>query len=130
MSLSDPIADMFTRLRNAQSARHKSAVVPYSRFKYDILKLLLEEGYVDRLEKEDVKIPKVKVFLKYHEERPVISMIKRVSRPGLRAYCGYRDLPEVMDGLGVVIVSTPKGVMTGHEAMLRCLGGEVLGYIA
>lgn len=127
MSMQDPIADMLTRVRNAQSMGIKTIVLPYSKFKTEILRVLREEGFIEEFEtiatgnKKDIK-----VALKYYQGRPVIEKINRVSRPALRIYRGYDELPAVRGGLGIVILSTPKGVMTDKSARTQKLGGEVL----
>ena len=131
MSMSDPIADMFTRIRNAQRVEKPSVAMPASKLKIAIANLLKDEGYVDTVNvhqsgaKADLEIG-----LKYHAGRPVIERIERVSRPGLRVYKGSQAIPQVMNGLGVAIVTTPKGVMTDRKARASGVGGEVLCYVA
>ena len=131
MSLQDPIADMFTRIRNALQAKLPALRMPSSKLKLSILKVLLEEGYIEKFETKLADTPKpcVDVYLKYHEHVPVIESIRRVSKPSLRKYFGYADLPKVHDGLGISIVSTPKGVMSDKQARSQKLGGEVLGEV-
>jgi small subunit ribosomal protein S8 len=129
--MSDPIADMLTRIRNAQQAQKVSVSMPSSKLKVAIAKVLQDEGYIDGF---DVKANDGKatldVALKYYAGRPVIERIERVSRPGLRVYKGSNELPRVMNGLGVAIVSTPRGVMTDRSARASRVGGEVLCVVA
>lgn len=127
MSLQDPLADMLTRIRNAQMAGKADVTMPSSTLKQAVAKVLLEEGYVAASDVIDVDgKPQLKIALKYFEGRPVISEIKGVSRPGLRAYSSKEDLPKVRNGLGVSIISTSKGVMTDRAARKAGVGGEVL----
>jgi len=127
MSMTDPIADMLTRIRNAQKARKESVIVPASRLKLAIIEVLQQEGFVDGIEAlEDGVSRSLKVGLKYHKSAPVIERIERVSRPGLRVYKGASELPRVQGGLGVAIVSTSGGVMTDRQARAEGRGGEVL----
>lgn len=130
MSMSDPIADLLTRIRNAQAARKESVSVPSSKQKVDIVKVLEAEGYVagHSVEDNDGK-PVLTIRLKYYQDRPVIETIRRVSRPGLRVYRKKTELPQVQGGLGIAIVSTSRGVMTGHEARAKGVGGEVVAYV-
>jgi small subunit ribosomal protein S8 len=131
MSMSDPIADMLTRIRNAQGVQKSTVAMPSSNVKVAIAKVLKEEGYI-----EDFAVTasggkaELKIGLKYYDRRPVIERLERVSRPGLRVYKGKEDLPSVMNGLGVAIVSTPKGVMTDRKARATGVGGEVICYVA
>ena len=131
MSMSDPIADMLTRIRNAQIVEKADVSMPSSKLKVAIAQVLKDEGYV-----EDFAIvgpegrPVLKIGLKYYAGRPVIERIERVSRPGLRVYKGRSEIPTVMNGLGVAIVTTPKGVMTDRKARQVGIGGEVLCYVA
>lgn len=127
MSWSDPIADMLTRIRNGQSAGLEIIEMPASRLKSDIAKILKEEGYVTDYETEgDVK-KVLRIALKYNaENKPVIKGIRRESKPGLRKFCGSKDVPRVLGGLGVAIISTSSGVMSGVEARRRKLGGEII----
>ncbi len=126
MSLQDPIADLLTRIRNAQRARHATVSLPSSRLKTAVCDVLRDEGYIDDYRVDgDVK-PMVTVTLRYHEGRPVIEELDRVSRPGLRIYKASRDLPRVRDGFGVAIVSTNRGVMSDRAARRAGVGGEVL----
>jgi len=127
MSMTDPIADLLTRIRNAQSSGKPSVGMAASKLKLAILSVLKDEGYIGGFttSTEDGK-PSVSVALKYHDGRPVIDRIQRVSRPGLRIYRGKDELPKVLGGLGVAVVSTPKGVMTDKQARAAGTGGEVL----
>ena len=131
MSMSDPIADMLTRIRNAQMAEKVSVAMPSSSLKVAIAKVLKDEGYIDdfRVAGESVK-PQLEIALKYYAGRPVIEKIERISKPGLRIYRGKEDLPKVMNGLGVAIVSTSKGVMTDRKARATGVGGEVICIVA
>jgi small subunit ribosomal protein S8 len=131
MSMSDPIADMFTRIRNAQRVEKESVSMPSSKLKVAIAQVLKDEGYIDgfAIKGEGVR-NELEVQLKYYAGRPVIERIERVSRPGLRVYRGRDALPQVMNGLGVAIVTTPKGVMTDRHARATGVGGEVIGYVA
>lgn len=130
MSMQDPIADMFTRIRNAQGANKVAVRMPASKQKVAIAQVLKEEGYIaDFSVTGDVKA-ELEVTLKYFEGKPVIESIERVSRPGLRIYKKRNELPKVMGGLGVAVVSTSKGLMTDRAARKAGLGGEVLGYVA
>lgn len=131
MSMTDPVADMLTRIRNAQMAEKVSVVMPASKLKVAIANVLKDEGYIDgfAVRPNDGK-PQLDVALKYYAGRPVIERIERVSKPGLRVYKGKDDLPKVMNGLGVAIVSTPKGVMTDRKARASNVGGEVLCIVA
>ena len=126
MSLQDPIADLLTRIRNAQRVRHATVSLPSSKLKTAVCDVLRDEGYIDDYRVDgDVK-PMVTVTLRYHEGRPVIEELDRVSRPGLRIYKASRDLPRVRDGFGVAIVSTNRGVMSDRAARRAGVGGEVL----
>ena len=131
MSMSDPIADMLTRIRNAQSVEKPVVSMPSSKLKVAIAQVLKDEGYIDSFEvkSEGVK-SELEISLKYYAGRPVIERIERVSRPGLRIYRGRDAIPTVMNGLGVAIVTTPKGVMTDRKARQVGVGGEVLCYVA
>lgn len=128
MSLQDPVADMLTRIRNGQSAGRLRVSMPSSKLKVSIATVLRDEGYIHDFEvtEGDGGHPVLSVRLKYHEGRPVISRIDRVSRPGLRIYRGKGDLPVVMGGLGIAVVSTSRGVMADRAARTEGLGGEVL----
>lgn len=131
MSMQDPIADMFTRIRNGQAAGHAEVLIPSSKMKIAIAKVLQEEGYISNHAVENVDDkPTLKITLKYFNDKPVIELIKRVSRPGLRQYTSADNMPEVMDKLGVAIISTSKGIMTGRAAVAAGQGGEILCYVA
>jgi len=131
MSMSDPIADMFTRIRNAQRVDKQTVAMPSSKLKVAIATVLKDEGYIDGFQvRENSGRPELEVQLKYYAGRPVIERLERVSRPGLRVYKGRNDLPQVLNGLGVAIVTTPKGVMTDRRARQTGIGGEVIGYVA
>ena len=131
MSMSDPIADMFTRIRNAQRVDKESVRMPASKIKVAIAGVLKDEGYIDgfRIDDADGKA-QLELSLKYYAGRPVIERLERVSRPGLRIYKSCATLPQVMNGLGVAIVTTSKGVMTDRKARQVGIGGEVIGYVA
>ena len=131
MSMSDPIADMLTRIRNAQRTNKTSVSMPASKLKGAIANVLKDEGYIDdfSVHNNDGK-PVLSISLKYYAGRPVIEKIERVSKPGLRIYKGSQHLPKVMNGLGVTIVSTSKGVMTDRKAQAAGIGGEVLCVVA
>jgi small subunit ribosomal protein S8 len=131
MSMTDPVADMLTRIRNAQMAEKLSVSMPSSKLKVAIAKVLKDEGYIDDFAiRESGAKPELDIALKYYAGHPVIERIERVSKPGLRVYKGKDDLPRVMNGLGVAIVSTPKGVMTDRRARAGNMGGEVLCIVA
>ena len=131
MSMSDPIADMLTRIRNAQAADKVSVSMPSSKLKMAIAKVLKDEGYIDDFAvRENGAKPVLELALKYYAGRPVIARIERVSRPGLRIYKGSGDIPKVLNGLGVAIVSTSQGVMTDKKARAAGVGGEVLCIVA
>jgi small subunit ribosomal protein S8 len=124
--MSDPIADMLTRIRNGQSAAKTDVSMPASKMKQAIAKVLKDEGYIKDFSVSEGAKPEMTVSLKYFEGRPVIESIKRVSRPGLRIYKNKDELPKVMNGLGVAIISTSKGIMTDREARASGFGGEVV----
>jgi len=129
--MSDPIADMLTRIRNAQMAEKVTVAMPSSKLKVALAKVLQDEGYVDGYKVvTDNGKPTLEIGLKYYADRPVIEKIQRVSRPGLRVYKGSEDIPKVMNGLGVAIVSTSKGLMTDRKARANGIGGEVLCIVA
>ncbi len=131
MSMSDPIADMLTRVRNGQSAGKVSVTLPASKKKIAIAGVLKNEGYISDVNTSDVDGKSVmEITLKYFQGRPVIDMVKRVSRPGLRIYKGCDELPKVRGGLGIAIVSTSRGVMTDREARKQGHGGEVIAFVA
>jgi len=131
MSMSDPISDMLTRIRNAQRSEKVSVAIPSSKVKVAIAKVLKDEGYIDDFAVREAEgRPLLEVGLKYYAGRPVIEKLERVSRPGLRMYSACRDIPKVMNGLGVAIVSTSQGVMTDRKARGLGIGGEVLCIVA
>jgi small subunit ribosomal protein S8 len=131
MSMSDPIADMLTRIRNAQSAEKVQVTMPSSKLKIAIAKVLKDEGYIDDFAvRADGGKAELNIALKYYSGKPVIDRIERISRPGLRIYKGKEDIPRVMNGLGVAILSTSKGVMTDRKARATGVGGEVLCVVA
>ena len=131
MSMTDPIADLLTRIRNAIAADHEFAEIPASKFKAEIARILDEQGYIESYSVEPARVGQVlRVKIKYTEDRrSVISGLKRVSRPGRRTYTDSREVPKVLGGMGTVIVSTSKGVMTGHQARKEGVGGEVVAYV-
>ncbi len=131
MSMSDPIADLLTRIRNAQMVSKAMVLVPSSKVKVAIAQVLKDEGYIDgfKVNAQDGK-SELEIALKYYAGRAVIERIERVSRPGLRIYKGRNTIPQVMNGLGVAIVTTPRGVMTDRKARAEGVGGEVLCYVA
>ncbi len=131
MSMHDPIADMLTRIRNAQRADKQSVTMPSSKLKVAIARVLKDEGYIEQFAVRDAdKKPQLDIELKYYAGRPVIERIDRVSKPGLRIYKGVNDIPQVMNGLGIAIVSTSQGVMTDRKARANGIGGELLCYVA
>ncbi len=132
MSMSDPISDMLTRIRNAQLAEKTTVTMPSSKLKVAIAELLKDEGYVDGFKVVAGEVGKatLEIGLKYYSGRPVIEKIQRISRPGLRIYKGSEDIPKVMNGLGIAIVSTSKGLMTDRKARANGIGGEVLCVVA
>ncbi|MBD1390040.1 30S ribosomal protein S8 [Neiella sp. HB171785] len=130
MSMQDPIADMFTRIRNGQAAKKVAVKMPSSKLKVAIAKLLKEEGYITDYSVAGDAKPELEVVLKYFQGKEVIETIQRVSRPGLRIYKKKGDLPKVLAGLGVSIVSTSKGVMSDRAARKAGMGGEIIGYVA
>ncbi len=130
--MTDPIADYLTRIRNAVMAKHKVVEIPASNIKQDITRILHEKGYILNYKVMDDNLQGViKIALKYHPEtkEPVIKSLKRISRPGLRQYCGKDKLPRVLNGLGIAVISTSQGVMSDKEARTKSLGGEVLCYV-
>jgi small subunit ribosomal protein S8 len=131
MTISDPIADMLTRIRNAIMARHDFVLVPTSRMKLSIARILREEGFINDYEVLKGKPHRViKIYFKYGDNNvPVLSGLERVSKPGLRAYVQRKEIPRVYGGLGIAILSTPKGVMTGQKAWRLSVGGELLCYV-
>ena len=130
MVMTDPIADMLTRIRNANHAKHESVTMPASRLKLEILAVLKNEGYISEYEKiEDGKQGVIKVTLKYNNKDRVIKGLKKISKPGLRVYAKSSELPKVLNGLGVAIISTSNGIMTDREARSKKLGGEVIAFV-
>ncbi|MFO1284571.1 MAG: 30S ribosomal protein S8 [Burkholderiales bacterium] len=131
MSMTDPIADMLTRIRNAQMIERATVEMPSSKVKIAIAKVLKDEGYIDGFKVDgDAAKPVLEIALRYHAGRPVIERIERVSSPGLRIYRGKDEMPKVMNGLGIAIVSTSRGVMTDRKARATGVGGEVLCIVA
>ncbi|GLP97729.1 30S ribosomal protein S8 [Paraferrimonas sedimenticola] len=130
MSMQDPIADMLTRIRNGQAASKATVTMPSAKLKVSLAKVLKEEGYITDFAVTSEAKPELEIELKYFQGKPVVETIQRVSRPGLRIYKGKDELPKVMGGLGVAIVSTSKGVMTDRAARSAGLGGEVVCYVA
>ena len=128
--MNDTISDLLTRIRNGQMSNKKSISVPYSKMKESICKVMLDEGYIDGLSSDEGKIRTLTVELKYFEGKPVIDYIKRVSRPGLRIYKSSDDIPLVKNGLGICIISTSQGLMTGKSAKEKKCGGEIICYIS
>jgi small subunit ribosomal protein S8 len=131
MSMTDPVADMLTRIRNAQACGKVTVAMPSSKLKGAIAQVLKDEGYIEGfvVKPNDGK-PEIEIALRYYAGQPVIEKIERVSRPGLRVYRGAQDIPKVMNGLGVAILSTPKGLMTDRKARASGIGGEVLCIVA
>jgi small subunit ribosomal protein S8 len=131
MNISDPIADMLTRVRNASRARHTEVLVPASRTKREIARILKEEGFIaDVREERAGPAQLLRLELKYVDGKvPVVSGLKRISKPGLRVYAQKTDIPRVLGGLGIVIVSTSRGIMTGAQAKQAALGGEILAFV-
>ena len=131
MTISDPIADMLTRIRNAIMVRHDSVLIPASKMKLSIARILKDEGFINDYEVLRSKPHRViKLYLKYSDKnQPVLSGLERISKPGLRVYVQQKEIPRVYGGLGIAIVSTPKGVMTGQQAWHQRVGGELLCYV-
>ncbi len=132
MTMSDPIADMLTRIRNANTAKHDTVDIPSSKMKVAIANILLDEGYITKYEMvEDGAFQNIRITLKYGEDKneKIITGLKRISKPGLRIYAGKDELPRVLGGLGIAIISTNKGVITDKEARKLHVGGEVLAYV-
>ena len=130
--MTDPIADMLTRIRNANTAKHDTVDVPASKIKTEIARILLDEGYIKAYEiVEDGVVKTIKITLKYGADKnqKVISGLKRISKPGLRVYAGVENMPKVLGGLGIAIISTNKGVLTDKEARKQNVGGEVLAFV-
>ena len=126
--MTDPIADMLTRIRNGQQAKKTSVSMPAAKVKSAVAQVLQDEGYIERYESgvDDDNKPQLTVMLKYFDGRPVIEKIQRVSRPGLRRYAGSGDIPDVLGGLGIAVVSTSRGLMTGRQAQSQGIGGEII----
>ena len=123
----DPIVDMLNRIRNAQAVNHETVDVPFSILKYEIAKILKKEGFIEKCEKSGKKVKKIiKLALKYENEKPIISGLKRISKSGQRIYSGYKKIKRVRAGYGIAIISTSKGLMTDKEVRKQKLGGEVL----
>lgn len=131
MTMTDPIADMLTRVRNAITAHHESVLIPASRMKVDIARILKDEGFIRDYELiQDTIQGTLKIWLNYTGKRePVMSGLRRISKPGLRVYAKSKEMPRVLNGLGIAIVSTPRGIMTGQQARRNNIGGEVLCYV-
>lgn len=130
MVMTDPIADMLTRIRNANIVRHEVVEVPSSNVKKSIANILLQEGYVKEVEEyADGAVPMLRLSLKYNQKERIITGLKRISKPGLRVYCKKDNIPKVLNGLGVAIISTSKGIVVDREARKSGLGGEVICYI-
>jgi small subunit ribosomal protein S8 len=131
MSVTDPIADLLTRIRNGLQADHDSVAIPASKLKLEVARVLNEQGYIEGFGEEPGRVGQVlRVTLKYTEDRaPVIAGMKRVSKPGRRTYVNRTEIPKVLGGMGTAILSTSRGVMTGHEARREGVGGEVIAYI-
>ena len=130
MSMQDPIADMLTRIRNGQAANKVAINMPSSKLKVAIASVLAEEGYIESVKVLEGAKPELEITLKYFQGKPVVESIQRVSRPGLRIYKRKDELPKVMGGLGVAVISTSKGVMTDRAARQAGLGGEIICYVA
>jgi small subunit ribosomal protein S8 len=131
MSLSDPIADLLTRVRNAVTAKHEFVVIPASRIKISIAKVLKEEGFIKDYEVLKGSTPQrvIKIHLAYTDKKSMLNGLQRVSKPGLRVYCKKGETPRIYGGLGIAILTTPQGVLTGEQAWRKGLGGEVLCYV-
>lgn len=129
-NLSDPIADFLTRLRNAATAQQAETIVPYSKIKLEIARILKQEGYIANYELDTTGAhPTIRITNKFVNRTPAITGLKRVSRPGLRRYVGSKEIPRVLGGLGISILSTPRGVLTGREAKKQNVGGELLAFV-
>ena len=129
MTSNDPIADLLTRLRNSTRVRKAELLVPYSRMKADISAILKKEGYITDFEVKSEGKPQLRIVNKFAGKTPAITGLKRVSRPGLRRYVGAEDIPRVLGGMGISIISTPRGVLRGREARRQKVGGELLAYV-
>ena len=124
--MTDPIADMLTRIRNAVAVRKAELVLPYSKIKLGIAKILKQEGFIEEVEKITENFPALRLVLKYNDKEPAISHLKRISKPGLRVYVSREDIPYVLNNLGIAIISTSRGLMTNRQARRGKIGGEVL----
>jgi len=129
MTSNDPIADLLTRLRNSTRVRKAELLVPYSRMKADISAILKKEGYITDFEVKSEGKPQLRIVNKFAGKTPAITGLKRVSRPGLRRYVGAEDIPRVLGGMGISIISTPRGVLSGREARRQKVGGELLAFV-
>ncbi len=129
MSMQDPISDMLTRLRNGAMSMQKEVTMPSSKMKEAIARVLLEEGYVSDVVVEGETKKTLKIRMKYDHRRPVIEDLERVSKPSCRLYCGSKEIPRVKDGMGIAILSTPKGILSGKDAVKQNVGGEILCYV-
>jgi len=130
MSLSDPIADFLTRLRNAGTAKKEEIIAPYSKIKAEVIRILKEEGYIiDYAVDTEAAHPRIKITNKIANRASTITGLKRVSRPGLRRYVGAQEIPRVLGGMGISILSTPRGILSGREAKKQNVGGELLAYV-
>jgi len=128
--LSDPIADFLTRLRNAGMAKKEEVIAPYSKIKAEVARILKQEGYISNYEVDTTgKFPQIKVTTKNHNRVSAITGLKRVSKPGLRKYVGATEIPRVLGGMGISILSTPQGIISGREAKKQNVGGELLAYV-
>jgi small subunit ribosomal protein S8 len=129
-ALTDPIADLLTRLRNSGSAQKSNLLIPYSKMKMEIARILKEEGYISGVELDTTgPHPQIKVTTKLANRKSAITGLKRVSRPGLRRYVGSKEIPRVLGGMGIAILSTPRGILSGREAKQQNVGGELLAYV-
>lgn len=130
MNIQDPISDMLTRIRNAGAASLKEVIIPHSIMKEQIANTMKEEGYITDYKSEgEIACKKLIVTLKYYKGKPVIEGMKRISKPSCRSYCGSKEIPRVRNGLGTVIMSTPKGILAGKNAVKQNIGGEILCYV-
>ena len=129
MTTNDPIADLLTRLRNASRSGKAELLVPYSRIKADLAAILKKEGFITDFEVKSEGHPQIRIVNKFADKTPAITGLKRVSRPGLRRYVGATDIPRVLGGMGISILSTPRGVLTGREARRQNVGGELLAFV-
>ncbi len=130
MSMNDTISDLLTRIRNGQMSKKEKVTIPYSKMKEALCKVMLEEGYIEGISVEESEYKNIIVDLKYYDGKPVIDLIQRISRPGLRIYKSSNEIPLVKNGLGICIVSTSQGLMTGKVAKEKKYGGEIICYIS